>query len=216
MTTFRRRAPSYLLVMALTATALALFARPLSAGQIALSDILNVYDSGGNIVVSAFADEFGEDPNALYFIPVPGLANTDQLGNPTYLLEPDGSQSDVFGVALVSLQVLCDAGYVGNMDGLGELVPVLGFQSDSETPVAFGANEQGITLQEGNGGPFDATMYLSDFYRTNLGYTATFRSDSEAVPDNGGSLELLGASLFALGLLRSGGVRLFLRPARSS
>jgi hypothetical protein len=108
-----------------------------------------------------------------------------QYGDYTVLTEADGSISDVFGV------VFLGGGFF------------LGFDSDLEVgipsvPTEF-VNPLGgtpTTMAEGNGGPFDATKYLSPALR-DQGFTVTFQSDVEPVPEPA-SLTLLG--LGALGL----------------
>lgn len=104
-----------------------------------------------------------------------GLGNPAQYGNYTVLTEANGNLSDVFGV------VPAPAGEAGPFG--------IAFFSASDTgvlsvPTAF-INPAGgtpTTLAEGNGGPFDATKYLSLSFQ-NEGFTATFQSDAEAVPE---------------------------------
>lgn len=169
------------LAVALAAMALVFTVSP-AAGQVPLSDTFNVYNPQGSVVYSVSVDEVSENPNQLYFIPTAGLADPNQVGNETYLLNPDASISDEFGVF-----------------DLGEGTFRLGFKSDGESGSLFGTSR--ITLQEGNGGPFDATMYLS-FNLRDQGYTATFQSDFEAsAPDGGTTLGLFAIALAALGLL---------------
>jgi hypothetical protein len=127
-----------------------------------ISDALTVFDPKGHIFAQVSVTEANEDPNAILFINIPGLANPAQLGHATTLLDLDGSFSDIFGV--VDLQ--------GTM--------FLGFNSDGEgVPAAFGGGGS-IFVPEGSG-VFGATMYLSPSFQRQ-GYTAFFFSDP-AVPE---------------------------------
>jgi PEP-CTERM motif-containing protein len=135
------------------------------------------------------ADEQRTPPGTLIGITQPGLVDLTQSGNYTIVRDPDGSISDVFGVA--------DFGAVGGI--------VVSFFSAAESgativPIEFQVPVGGMptTLAEGNGGPFDATRYLSSEFRSQ-GYTLTFQSDSDLVPEPS-SLTLLGLS--GLGLIQ--------------
>jgi PEP-CTERM motif len=115
--------------------------------------------------------------------------NTALFGSYTVLTEPDGSISDVFGVV----------SFPGSPLGIGySSAP----ESGMTTVPSFFINPSGagtpITLPEGNGGPFDATMYLNPILQQQ-GFTATFQSDAETVPEPS-TLTLL--ALGGVGLIR--------------
>ena len=136
----------------------------------ASSDCLTVFNAAGAPVYRVSATESREksDPGQIFFIDVAGLANGDMVDSPTLLLDPNGKISDAFGVA------------PGENDK-----SFLAFISDSTgiTGKVSDICKDLTCLPEGNGGPFDATKYLShDFLEDHKGYTATFMSDSE-VPE---------------------------------
>lgn len=150
---------------------------PLCADTV--SDSLTVFDAAGKVVYSVSVTEALEDPSEIYFINVTGLADANN-STPTTLLNADGSYSDIFGVAYVN----------------GDYF--LGFNSDTESaPAAYGSAGS-IFLAEGNGGPFDATVYLDPSYQAQ-GYTARFFSDADVVVPEPGSLNLLAGGLLGLG-----------------
>jgi len=159
-----------------------LFASPLFADNI--SDYFRVTDPNGKVVYQFAVSEGIEDPNEIYFINVKGLVDPSQFGNATTLVEPDGSFSDIFGIASIN----------------GDLF--LAFNSDSETsPAAYG-NQGNIFLEEGQGGTWDATMYLNPSLQAQ-GYTAQFWSDGDVVVPEPGTMALLGAGLMGvIGSLR--------------
>ena len=89
-----------------------------------ISDSLTVYDPTGAIFAQVSVTEDAEDPHTIYFINIPDLVDPSQFGNPTSLLDPDGSLSDVFGI-------------IRSPFAEGRL---LAFSSDSETiPADFGS-----------------------------------------------------------------------------
>jgi hypothetical protein len=108
-----------------------LFLLPISAranGSI-ISDWLRVYNPSGTVAYEVSCTESQEqaDPNRVYYIPVAGLADPAQFGNPTKLIETSGplqgQASDIFGVGVV-------AGINGQY--------FLAFTSDSESAPAYG------------------------------------------------------------------------------
>jgi len=149
-----------------------------------LSDSLTVFDPAGNVAYSVSVTEGLEDPNEIYFINVSGLIDPSQVGNATTLVEPDGSYSDIFGVAGIN----------------GALF--LAFNSDIEGfPAAYGS-QGNIFLPEGQGGVFDATMYLDPGLQAQ-GFHAQFFSDGDAVVPEPGTLTLLATGLLGtLGSIR--------------
>lgn len=149
------------------------------------SDILQVYDSHGNSVCDASAQEQREDGDHVYYLyyfdcltlqSLGGVVNTGQFGNYTALMDPGGTISDVFGIADIGTTFL------------GFHIPdyVFGFTSDgggeqASTSDFYKSGGSVTTLAEGSGGPFDATKYLPQYLQCE-GWTATFSSDSE-VPE---------------------------------
>ena len=148
-----------------------------------LSDWLRVYDPLGNIVQQVQAteqDELNNGPGWIYPILVPGLIDPTQFGNPTQVIESDGTTSDVFGIANTA------GGFF------------LAFSSDTETaPVPYGPFPKQVPE---TGLPIDATMYLDPGLQAQ-GYTAKFWSDAE-VPDGGATAGLLGIALAGIMSLR--------------
>ncbi|MGD0498469.1 MAG: PEP-CTERM sorting domain-containing protein [Bryobacteraceae bacterium] len=170
---------------------------PASAGTLTVSDSMTVFDSQGNPVhqlilyengtIGCLVDgecaqtgpgNIGEDPNSVYYFTNVAI-DTGMWGDNERVLEPDSSNGDMFGVALLSPENL-----------------VLGFSSDTETiPVPYPNGQFGDCHSQWEGdGYFDATGFLSPDLR-NLGYTAQFYSDTD-VPEPS-TLTLFGGALLA-------------------
>ena len=171
-----------------------IFAAPLRADTV--SDWLTVFDAAGNVATCGTPPgpctvsvlEAAEDNTEIYFINDASIVDPNQYGNAVVLVEADGSFSDIFGLASIN----------GGP-------PVLAFNSDVEgaPPLyAIGGVPTFTYTPEGNGGTFDATMFLSTDLR-NAGYTAQFFTDGDAVVPEPGTLVLLGSGLLgAIGSLR--------------
>jgi PEP-CTERM motif len=163
----------------LSVGALMLAAFPAQAGLLP-SDSMTVYDPTGAIFAQKVVFDANEDPTVIYTVPgVP--IDPAQYGSATTLLEPNGSYSDIFGVAKVN----------------GTLF--LGFSSDTETTQTPYGPQGKFFLPEGNG-VFDATMYLDTGLQAQ-GFKATFISDTDAVPEPA-SLALMGIGVLAFGAYR--------------
>jgi hypothetical protein len=164
-----------------------------SAAQSPISDSFTVRNAAGAIVAQVIATEADEvrlGPGNVYIIPNAGFVDPSQFGNFTTLFETAGNPnvlSDIFGIA---------AGIPGCLDDAGFC---LAFSSDVDgVPFPFGASTTRNFFEDG--GVFDATLYLSAAMRAN-GFTATFISDPDTVPEPG-SLALIGIAAVALALRR--------------
>lgn len=141
---------------ALIGTAVAAFATPASAIPV-ISDWLNVYDGHKTLVESAILDEHGENAGSIVALSV--AIDPGQFGNATVLREPNGQDSDIFGI--------CTCGVGGAL--------ALGFASDEEGHgVSFGVFAR--TFKE-NAFRYDATLYLAPDLQAR-GWTAFFSSDA--------------------------------------
>jgi hypothetical protein len=146
-----------------------------------LSDGIFILDPAGAVFRSATLTEANEAGG--FFIAdilEAGLVDPSQFGNFTVLVEPDNSQSDLFGVFLFEGTALpFDTpvfGIQSDVEGVPSPLPVPPFQG---TP---------MFVAESGTGFYDATRYLSQSLR-DQGYTAVAFSD---VPE---------PSTFALGIL---------------
>ena len=171
---------------------------PVRADQV--SDVLNVLDPSGDVACSVSVSEADELTNDFLALTagdcnVSSLVDVTQYGNPTYLMEPDGTISDIFGVSFTEAKTTSGP----------EALYSLAFFSDVESvkQPALPTKEFGVSigsqpfmLDEGSGGPFDATQYLDPSLRT-AGWAAQFTSDAD-VPEPAGAGILCG--LVALGL----------------
>ena len=168
---------------------LLLIALPVIA-QIALpSDCLTVFDPNGAIFQQVCATEADEETNTVqhfYVINAANLVDPAQNGNPTILLDPDETISDVFGIA---------AGFPPGCD----FEFCLGFVSDTETQAAFGKNIPPFLIFPESLGVFDATFYLAPILQDE-GFTAQFVSDAN-IPEPA-TTALLGLGVLAMGFAR--------------
>lgn len=159
------------------------------------SDIL-IIRNGTNDVVGTIPLSEPEPALVTAFTTIGAVdaGNAALFGSYTILTEPDGSISDVFGVV----------SFIGQPLGIGYFSAP---ESGATTVPSFFINPAGggtpIALPEGNGGPFDATMYLNPVLQQQ-GYTATFQSDAETVPEPS-TLTLL--ALGGVGLVRQAYLR---------
>lgn len=148
--------------------AIACVAAPAAAIPVnGLSDGMFVLDPNGNIFASMTnteADEVANGPAFIYSIFDPTLIDPAQFGHATVLIEPDGTDSDIFGVASVAGGLLLS--YSSDVEGL---------------PAHYGGDPNFIYLPEGPGGFYDATKYLSTALQAQ-GFQAVFYSDPE-VPE---------------------------------
>ena len=151
------------------------------------SDYLRVYNPQGGIFAEKSVTDAEEisNPDFLFYIDNPTLANSSMFGSYTAVLGPTGQLDDAFGVAHIGAdyQLFFMSALAGE-----DLAEQFGF------PPAF-------TVQETDG-PFDATRYL-DAGLAGSGYTAQFYSTPQnggggGVPDGGASRGLLGLGLAGL------------------
>ncbi len=161
-----------------------------------VSDVMTLYAPDGGIFDQIFA--FGhEEADNLYFFDPSGVVSVDPAMRSFYttLLEPDGSISDVFGIA--------------NIEGPN----LLGFISD---PNSFPPSLPGLTFTEILGGPvpwilepgsagltieYDATAYLDTALR-DRGFTASFQSDVDSAVPEPSTLGLLTLGAIAASLFK--------------
>jgi len=180
----------------LLAAAMLLIGLP-AAAQVPSSDCFTIYAKDGTISSQVCATEGGEQEVALFIVSASGFANTDPaiIDSPTVLLEPNGSISDIFGVFIAPVHGQCQNGCIF-------------FLSDTEAVALLDSVSNEIVLPEGNGGPFDATRYLTAA-KQEIGFTATFRSDAEDVSPTPepATLALLGVAVLAMGFGRRKSLR---------
>lgn len=162
--------------LAASAAAL-LFLVPSVATAAPFSDALIVRDGTGAIVAEGVSSEAGPEPNFVY---VNVAGNAALFGAYTTFLEPNGSVSDAFGVAVGGPQAY-----------------TLGFYSDTDTSsVLIGPGA--VNIAEPNG-PYNITRYLDPGLQ-DQGWTATFESDAR-VPEPA-TLGIIGAGLAGIALRR--------------
>lgn len=172
--------------MAILAIGLLLGSAPATASKIPESDSLTVYDGSGAVLfsVSATEDQESDDPGRLFYISPKDLSSFSDAAN-IYLCDPNGKISDEFGIFKLDDSYSKDSwssdgwswGSNGNQDQY-----VLGFISD---PADFDVKcGKSITCVPESTGVFpgNATLFLSDKLQ-DKGWTATFISDIEAVPE---------------------------------
>ena len=159
------------------AAVLGLAAAPHAQAGVGPSDVMTVFDATGAIVDQQVVFELDEDGVSIITSNV--AIDPSQYGGAIVLTEPNtpGLVSDIVGI--------CTCGVNG--------AEMLGFVSDSDvgpaaTPASFGTP---ATFLLETGKPIDITQFLAPSLRS-VGWTATFRSDSEVPEPAGWALMLLG------------------------
>jgi len=185
--------------MAILAAGFLLVPSPATASSM-LSDWLTVYNDKGTPVfsVSATEDQESDHPGQLFYISPDDVSSFSDAAN-VYLCDPSGKISDVFGI----FKLDDSKGWSNGSNGWNSTSDsndqyVLGFISD---PADFDSKQCGksFTCVPEAKGVFsgNATQFLSDKL-TDKGYTATFFSDSDVVPEPAATGLLFGIG--ALGL----------------
>jgi len=171
--------------MAVLAIGLLLGSAPATATSITASDSLTVYDGSGAVLfsVSATEDQEKDDPGRLFYISPKDLSSFSDAAN-IFLCDPNGKISDEFGIFKLDDYSKDSKGSDGWSWGSNDQEDqyVLGFISD---PADFDVKcDKTITcVPEATGVfPGNATLFLSDKLQ-DKGYTATFISDIEPVPE---------------------------------
>ena len=166
-------------------TAAVILSATAPAYAVAVSDQLIVTTpAGGRISLSAPEDPLLEGPGHFFAITLPmGALNLALLGQPTAVLDPDGSVSDLIGIC----HSCSSAG------------PALAFLSDGSVPLQLTDFDGAYPLffRSGETVPISVTLYLSP------GYTAEFTSDVdvEATVPEPGALPLFATGLGLMALL---------------